>query len=157
MLKNHLKVRDVTIITPHGTTYILSEIWAAVYWTFRFIIKTWVLGCHRRGRPQVRAWKKTSAVASCLDPHCKCHSSTGVHAFPKSHRPSACSLRDRTKPWWASLLVQGLRLWAPTAGGLGSIPGQGMQPLMPQLRACMLQGRPRLPQLTPSSAKHIHK
>ena len=33
-----------------------------------------------------------------------------------------------------SLVVQWLRLWAPNAGGLGSIPGQGTIYCMPQLR-----------------------
>ena len=34
----------------------------------------------------------------------------------------------------ASLAVQGLRLQAPVAGGLGSIPGQGTRPHRPQLK-----------------------
>ncbi|TEA33613.1 hypothetical protein DBR06_SOUSAS3910181, partial [Sousa chinensis] len=38
-----------------------------------------------------------------------------------------------------SLVVQWLRLHAPKAGGLGSIPGQGTRSHMPQLRVCMLQ------------------
>ena len=33
-----------------------------------------------------------------------------------------------------SLVVQWLRLFAPSAGGLGSIPGQGARSLMPQLK-----------------------
>ena len=41
-----------------------------------------------------------------------------------------------------SLVVQWLRLCAPSAGGLGLIPGQGIRAHMPQLRVCMLQGRP---------------
>ena len=32
-------------------------------------------------------------------------------------------------------MVQWLRLYAPNAGGLGSIPGQGAGPHVPQLRA----------------------
>ena len=45
-----------------------------------------------------------------------------------------------------SLVVQWLRLCAPNAGGLGSIPGQGTRSHMPQLRA-------RMPQLkTPHAA-----
>ena len=38
-----------------------------------------------------------------------------------------------------SLMVQWLRLHAPNAGGLGSIPGQETRSLMPQLRPRMLQ------------------
>ncbi|TEA40834.1 hypothetical protein DBR06_SOUSAS19710043, partial [Sousa chinensis] len=38
-----------------------------------------------------------------------------------------------------SLVVQWLRLHAPNAGGLGSIPGQGTRSPMPQLRVHMLQ------------------
>ncbi|TEA40711.1 hypothetical protein DBR06_SOUSAS1310003, partial [Sousa chinensis] len=37
------------------------------------------------------------------------------------------------------LVVQWLRLLAPNAGGLGSIPGQGTRSHMPQLRVCMSQ------------------
>ena len=42
--------------------------------------------------------------------------------------------------WW-------LRLRAPNAGDPGSIPGQGTRSHMPQLRACVLQLRVRMPQL----------
>ena len=38
-----------------------------------------------------------------------------------------------------SLVVQWLRLHAPNAGGLGSIPGQGTRSYMPQLRVRMPQ------------------
>ena len=38
-----------------------------------------------------------------------------------------------------SLVVQGLRLHTPNAGGLGLIPRQGTRFRMLQLRACMLQ------------------
>ena len=38
-----------------------------------------------------------------------------------------------------SLVVQRLRLQAPNAGSLGSIPGQGTGAHVPQLRVCMLQ------------------
>ena len=38
-----------------------------------------------------------------------------------------------------SLVVQWLRLRAPNAGGLGSIPGQGTRSHRPQLRVCRLQ------------------
>ena len=41
-----------------------------------------------------------------------------------------------------SLVAQWLRLWAPNAEGLGSIPGQGTGSHMPQLRVHMLQLRP---------------
>ena len=44
------------------------------------------------------------------------------------------------------LVVQGLRLHAPNAGGPGSIPSQGTRSHMPQLRAHMLQ-------LIPGTAK----
>ena len=39
----------------------------------------------------------------------------------------------------SSLVVQWLRLCAPNAGGLGSIPGQGARSHMLQLRVCMPQ------------------
>ena len=39
----------------------------------------------------------------------------------------------------ASLVVQWLRLHAPSAGGLGSTPGQETRPHIPQLRVYMLQ------------------
>ena len=45
-----------------------------------------------------------------------------------------------------SLVVQWLRLRAPNAGGLGSIPGQGT-------RSHMLQLRVHMPQLRPGTAK----
>ena len=35
--------------------------------------------------------------------------------------------------WDTSLVVEWLRLWAPKAGGPGSIPGNGTRPHMPQL------------------------
>ncbi|TEA32663.1 hypothetical protein DBR06_SOUSAS32010022, partial [Sousa chinensis] len=38
-----------------------------------------------------------------------------------------------------SLVVQCLRLHAPNAGGLGSIPGQGTRSHIPQLRVHMPQ------------------
>ena len=38
------------------------------------------------------------------------------------------------KPAGTSLVVQGLRLHAYNAGGLGSIPGQGTRSHMPQLK-----------------------
>ena len=48
------------------------------------------------------------------------------------------------------MVVQWLRLCAPTAGGLGSIPGRGTRSHMPQLRV-------RIPQLRPSAAKKKKK
>ena len=39
------------------------------------------------------------------------------------------------------LVFQCIRLWAPNAGGLGMIPGQGTKSHVPQLRVCMLLGR----------------
>ena len=44
-----------------------------------------------------------------------------------------CNVRD------FSTKVQYLRLRAPSAGGLGSIPGQGTRSHMPKLRVSMLQ------------------
>ena len=44
-----------------------------------------------------------------------------------------------------SLVVQWLRLHAPTVGGPGSIPGQGTRSYMLQLRACMVQIYPAQP------------
>ena len=40
------------------------------------------------------------------------------------------------------LQVQWLRLRAPNAGGLGSIPGWGIRSCVPELRSCVLQLRP---------------
>ena len=50
---------------------------------------------------------------------------------------------DIPKSLWSgtSLVVQWLRLHAPNAGGLGSIPGQGTRSCMPQLRVHMPQLR----------------
>ena len=48
-------------------------------------------------------------------------------------------------PWWSS----GLRLLAPSAGGLGLIPGQRTRFHTLQQRVCMLQGRP-------GTAKYIY-
>ena len=39
-------------------------------------------------------------------------------------------------------MVHWLRLYAPNAGGLGSIPGKGTRSHMSQLRVCMMQLRP---------------
>ena len=43
------------------------------------------------------------------------------------------------------LVVQGLRLHAPTAGTPGSIPGQGTRSHMPQLRVYTPQRRSKIP------------
>ena len=40
---------------------------------------------------------------------------------------------------WTSLVAQWLRLHAPSAGGLGSIPGRGTRSHKPQLRVWLLQ------------------
>ena len=50
-----------------------------------------------------------------------------------------------------SLLIQWLRLWASSAGGLGSIPGQGARSHMLQLRVHMLQLK--LPHVATKAAK----
>ena len=51
--------------------------------------------------------------------------------------PLLCStLQDSVR---TSLVVQGLRLLAPNAGGLGLSPGQGTRSHVTQLRVCMLQ------------------
>ena len=55
--------------------------------------------------------------------------------------------------WGTFMVVPWLRPCAPTAGGLGSIPGQGTRSHMPQLeeslccnqRSCMLQWRSKIP------------
>ena len=49
--------------------------------------------------------------------------------------------RRQSQEWiaWTSLLIQWLRFWASSAGGLGSIPGQGGRSHMLQLRVHMLQ------------------
>ena len=49
--------------------------------------------------------------------------------------------------------VQKLRLHVPSAGSSGSIPGQGTRPHRLQLKACMPQLRPHMPQLRLSTAK----
>ena len=43
-------------------------------------------------------------------------------------------VRRRPAPQSQDLMIQGLRLWALCAGGLGSIPGPGTRSHMPQLR-----------------------
>ena len=54
----------------------------------------------------------------------------------------------------SSLVVQGLRLHALNAGGLGSIPGQRTRSHIPQLRVYGLQQR--RPQLCPIAAKWMN-
>ena len=53
-------------------------------------------------------------------------------------------------------MVQWLRLCAPDAGGLGSIPGQGNRSHMLQLRVCMPQGRWKI-LCAATKTKHIKK
>ena len=49
----------------------------------------------------------------------------------------------KSKTGRTSLVVQWLRLLAPNAGGLSSVPGQGTRSCMLQLkRSCVLQLRP---------------
>ena len=50
------------------------------------------------------------------------------------HMPVKKELNLRT-----FLVVQWLKLYAPKAGGLGSIPGQGIKFHTPQLKVCMPQ------------------
>lgn len=47
---------------------------------------------------------------------------------------SQVQIRSYKSKAGASLVVQRLRLRIPNAGDLGSIPGQGIRPRMPQLR-----------------------
>ena len=80
------------------------------------------------------------------------------------------------KFWYrgTSLVVQGLRHHTPSAGGPGSIPGQGTWYHMPQLRVCVPrlkilhaatkdyicrdeEERFQVPQLRPGAAKYINK
>ena len=49
--------------------------------------------------------------------------------------PVAMRIEDRG----TSLVVQWLRLYAPSAGGLDSIPGQGTRSHMPQLKSLHCQ------------------
>ena len=52
------------------------------------------------------------------------------------------------------LVIQWLRLQAPTAGNLGLIPSQGTRSHMPQLRICIPQlKRSQVLQLRPTAAK----
>ena len=50
----------------------------------------------------------------------------------------------KSHPGWTCLVVQQLILWAPSAGGLGSISGQGTRSHVPQLRFHMLQPKERI-------------
>ena len=54
-------------------------------------------------------------------------------------------------------MVPLLRLHAPSAGGQGSIPGQGTKSHMLQLRVLMLQQRLKMPQIRPEAMKYIKK
>lgn len=49
---------------------------------------------------------------------------------------SQAQIRSHKSKAGASLVVQRLRLRIPNTGDLGSIPGQGIRPRMPQLRPC---------------------
>ena len=64
---------------------------------------------------------------------------------------TSCRQRDLAKKTkkgntGTSLVVQWLRLHAPSAGGMGFVPGQETRSQMLQLRVCM-------PQLRPGAAK----
>ena len=50
-------------------------------------------------------------------------------------------------------MVQWLRLHAPNAGGLGSVPGEGTRSHMPQLRVRMLQLKIPPTAIRPGTAK----
>ena len=78
---------------------------------------------------------------------------TYTHVHAHIHQP-ACAMRDmiinmtdivptnlasKTLHSGASLVVQWLRMHAPNARRLGSIPGQGTRSYRPQLRVQMLQ------------------
>ena len=62
---------------------------------------------------------------------------------------------------WTSLVGQWLRVWAPNAGGLGLILGQGTRTQMLQQKVWMLQLKKTkqnktfyMPQLRPDTAKY---
>ena len=50
-------------------------------------------------------------------------------------------------------MVQWLRLHAPNAGGLGSVPGQGTRSHVPELRVQMLQLKIPPTEIRPGTAK----
>ena len=52
-----------------------------------------------------------------------------------------------------SLVGRWLRLCIPSAGGQGSVPGQGTRSHMPQLRVLCCNYRPRMLKLSPGAAK----
>ena len=58
---------------------------------------------------------------------------------PSPPTPSQMELLLKAVQEGTSLVVQRLRLQAPKAGGLSSIPDQGTRFRMPQLRVCMPQ------------------
>ena len=51
----------------------------------------------------------------------------------------------KNSPIWASMVVQWLRLHAPNAGGLGSVPGQGTRSHMPHLRPSAVKKKKKVP------------
>ena len=63
----------------------------------------------------------------------------GEEIIPHRHRESRNGGKSKSARNGTSLVVQGLRLCTPNAGGLGLIPGQGTRSPMPQLKVCMLQ------------------
>ena len=63
---------------------------------------------------------------------CTSHGSDVGYKF-ETERPEV-GLGQEFSPVGTSLMVQWLRLCAPNAGGLGSIPGQGTRSHMPQLK-----------------------
>ena len=62
----------------------------------------------------------------------------GRSGFEEISRQLFCPLKTSVASE-TSLVVQWLRRHAPSAGGLGSIPGQGGRSHTPQLRVCMPQ------------------
>ena len=60
---------------------------------------------------------------------------------------------QKINPIGTSLVVQWLRLCAPNAGGLSSIPGQGTRSHMLQVRVLMQQWRSHMLQLRPCATK----
>ena len=84
------------------------------------------------------------AAGSLLCLHSRLVISPGSVALNTKHHPC-----DYNAQWWGlPLLVQWLRLWAPSIGGLSLIPGQGTRSPKPQLRVCMPQLRSKIPHAT---------
>ena len=74
--------------------------------------------------------------------------------------PSVLSPEDAREG--TSLVIQWLRLHAPSVGGPGSILGQGTRSHVPQLKIMptatkMQDGRSCVPQLRPGTAKEVNK